>query len=173
MATLVEIVSYDDAWPNSFLEVVETLRRLLGSSILAIDHVGSTAVPGLCAKPVIDVDVTLRDLTDIPAASAILMAATYEPRGNHYDDEMWAFLKRSPVPQQRVYLCPPNNGTHKRRLLFRDFLRDNRDVARAYGSLKRNLSKEFAYDGDRYTRAKSQFIDAMVRRAQASQCSQP
>lgn len=59
MPTLVEIVPYDAFWPQQFLDIANTLYQLLGSGILAIDHVGSTAVPGLAAKPTIDVDVTL------------------------------------------------------------------------------------------------------------------
>ncbi|MBP1885587.1 GrpB family protein [Sinorhizobium mexicanum] len=165
MATFVEIVPYDEAWPNCFLEVAETIRRLLGAGIVAVDHVGSTAIPGLSAKPVIDVDVTLRSLSNIPSAGAVLVAAGYEPRGNRYDDDVWAFTNRRSVPKQRVYLCPPANETHERRLVFRDYLLAHKEMAAAYGLLKQDLAEKFAYDGDSYTAAKSRFIDDVIELA--------
>ncbi|MDK1387439.1 GrpB family protein [Sinorhizobium sp. 8-89] len=165
MPTLVEVVPYHETWANSFLEIEETIRRLLGASVVTIDHIGSTAVPGLSAKPVIDIDVTLRSLSDVPSAGSVLIAAGYESRGNRYDDDVWAFMDRISVPKQRVYLCLPANETHIRRLIFRDYLLAHKDVATAYGSLKQDLAKEFAHDGDGYTAAKTRFINEVIELA--------
>ncbi|WP_083223388.1 MULTISPECIES: GrpB family protein [unclassified Ensifer] len=86
------------------------------------------------------------------------------PRGNRYDDGVWAFAKQG-SPGQRVYLCPPFSDTHLRRLIFRDQLRRSREMAGAYATLKRRLAAAFAFDGDGYTEAKTQFIDEVVKRA--------
>lgn len=102
MATLVEIVPYNKSWAANFAVIEHSIRSLLGPRVVAIDHVGSTAIPGMPAKPLIDVDVTVWSLSDIPSASAVLVAAEYEPRGSRYDDDVWAFLKRSSMPQQRI-----------------------------------------------------------------------
>lgn len=168
MATLVEIVPYDSNWPRHFSSNSSELRQLLGNKIVAIDHIGSTSVPGLSAKPIIDIDVTLNGLADIPAASESLIEAGYDPRGNRYDDDVWAFLHSGSVPKQRVYLCPPDNETHWCRLAFRDYLRNHGDVAEAYAHLKERLARQLPCDGDRYTAEKSGFIRDVVERARSA-----
>ena len=165
MATLVEIVPYDDSWPQLFLEITKELQDILGPSVIAIEHIGSTAVPGLPAKPVIDVDVVISTASHVASARAALVTRGYEARGNRYDDGVWAFLKRSCRPQQRVYLCPPENRTHERRLVFRDFLRSHAETAAAYATLKTELARKFPYDGDAYTAAKGDFINQIVGNA--------
>jgi len=162
MPTLVEIVPYDQKWADVFAETEALLRELLGECVVAVEHIGSTAVPGLAAKPILDVDVILSSLRSVPDASAILISAGFEPRGNRNDDNVWAFLSNRPSPQLRVYLCPPSNETHERRMLFRDYLRQHDGVALAYSALKRRLAEQFPYDGDRYTSEKSAFISEIV-----------
>jgi GrpB-like predicted nucleotidyltransferase (UPF0157 family) len=166
MPTLVELVPYDANWMNDFCAAEVLLRTALGKCVVAVDHIGSTAVPGLAAKPILDIDITLSDLGDVPGASADLITAGFEPRGNRYDDDVWAFLLKRPAPQIRVYLCPPSNPTHERRMLFRDYLRQHDEAAIAYSALKRRLAEQFPYDGDRYTSEKSAFISGIVRAAQ-------
>lgn len=167
MPTLVEIIPYDPAWPACFARARATLMERLGSSVLAVDHVGSTSVPRMPAKPVIDIDITLTGLDAVPDAAALLVEAGYELRGNRYDDDMWAFVLKSAAPALRVYLCPPDNRTHGQRLLFRDYLRRNEAAAETYASLKRRLAERFPYDGDRYTAEKSTFVREIVARARA------
>lgn len=164
MPTPVLVVGYDAAWPDLFVEISTSLRLLLGDAVDAIDHVGSTAVPGLAAKPVIDVDVTLCSREFIEAACRRMTGAGYGARGNRYGDDMWAFLARQ-APFCRVYLCSPGNETHRKRLVFRDRLRRDGALRETYGTLKQQLSRRFALDGDAYTAAKRDFIDAALRDA--------
>jgi GrpB-like predicted nucleotidyltransferase (UPF0157 family) len=165
MAERVEIVPYNDGWPGHFLAIACTLRMLLGGRVVTIDHIGSTSIPGLAAKPLIDIDVILRNFEEVEEASAVLEAAGYEPRGNRHEREVFAFLKRSSVPGQRVYLCPQRNETHRQRILFRDYLRAHPQTAAAYRALKLKLCKDFEYDGDGYTAAKAAFVTDVVERA--------
>ena len=164
MATRVEIVAYDPGWPQRYRESERELRRILGALAIAVDHIGSTAVPGMAAKAIIDIDVTLESLADVAAASALLVEAGYQARGNRYDDDVWAFLLQGVEPKLRVYLCPPDNETHRRRLVFRDHLRSHEDSASAYAALKARLADAHRYDGDRYTTEKSSFVNAIVDR---------
>lgn len=166
MPTLVEIVPYDPKWTDDFSSAEALLRNVLGVCVVAVEHIGSTAVPGLPAKPILDVDVIVPSLRDIPDASAALIDAGFESRGNRYEDDVWAFLLKCPSPQIRVYLCPPSNLTHDRRVLFRNFLRQHNDAALAYSALKHRLAEQFPYDGDRYTSEKSAFISEIVSAAQ-------
>ena len=161
MPTPVVIVEYDAAWPRSFIDIADTLRSLLGKNALEIDHVGSTAVPNLAAKPLIDIDVTFADRKDIDKAADCLVEAGYEARGNRHGDDMLAFLKKAPSAC-RVYLCLPGNETHRKRLLFRDRLCRDGELALAYAALKRDLSRQFRLDGDAYTAAKKEFIDRVL-----------
>lgn len=103
MATLVEIVPYDPNWPRHFSTISSELRQLLGNKVVAIDHIGSTSVHGLSAKPLIDIDVTVDGVADIPAVSDALIEAGYDPRGNRYGDDVLAFLHSGRTPKQRVY----------------------------------------------------------------------
>jgi len=166
MPTLVEVVPYDPNWRNEFSAAEALLRTTLTKWVVAVDHIGSTAVPGLPAKPIIDVDVTLSGPDVVPDASAALIEVGFESRGNRYDDDVWAFLLKRPAPQVRAYLCSPSNKTHERRMLFRNYLRQHGDAASAYAVLKRRLAEQFPYDGDRYTAGKSAFISKVVRMAQ-------
>lgn len=162
MPTLVRIVPYDSKWEGDFIAAELLLRRVLGGCVLAVEHIGSTAVPGLASKPVLDVDVIVSSLRDVPEASAALIDAGFEARGNRYDDDVWAFLLRCSPPQIRAYLCPPANQTHERRILFRNYLRQHSDIALEYSALKRRLADQFPYDGDRYTSEKYAFISEVV-----------
>lgn len=165
MATAVELVPYDRDWPAAFERIRAELERLLAPCVVAIEHIGSTSIPGLAAKPLIDIDVILQSSNDVPAATQRLLAENYEPRGNRYDDDVWAFMKRGVNPPERVYLCPQNNATHERRVIFRDYLRSHPADMAAYGRLKEELAARFRFDGDRYTAEKRYFIDAIIDKA--------
>ncbi|WP_181592409.1 GrpB family protein [Rhizobium tropici] len=163
----VELVPYDPNWPDDFERIREQLQRLLAPYAVTITHIGSTSIPGLAAKPLIDIDIILRGSADVPAATQILLNQGYEPRGNRYDDEVWAFMRRDGMPPERVYLCPPNNRTHERRMIFRDYLRGHPAEAAAYEKLKLELAKTYRHDGDRYTAEKRHFVEAIIEKAVA------
>ncbi|MBY5490502.1 GrpB family protein [Rhizobium leguminosarum] len=160
----VELVPHYLQWPQAFQRIRDRLLTLLPQA-LSIDHIGSTSIPGMTAKPLIDIDIVLPDLGHIEGATRVLLVEGYEPRGNRYDDEVWAFLSRGSVPAERVYLCPSGNGTHRNRLAFRDYLIAHPQAAADYAALKRRLAAEFRMDGDRYTAHKREFVDAIVARA--------
>lgn len=162
----VELVSYDPNWPQAFRHIRARLLALLPNA-LSVDHIGSTSIPAMAAKPLIDIDIVLPGLEHIEDSTRVLLSQDYEPRGNRYDDEVWAFLSRGSVPAERVYLCPVGNGTHRNRLAFRDYLIAHPQAAADYAALKRRLAVEFRMDGDRYTAEKREFVDAIVARALA------
>jgi GrpB-like predicted nucleotidyltransferase (UPF0157 family) len=165
MPERVEIVPYDAAWLGSFNEIAAALITLLGDRVLDIHHIGSTSIPGMAAKPLIDIDVIMPTAADVIDACPLMEAAGYEPRGNRYDADIFAFMKRTAAPKQRVYLCPEGHDTHHRRILFRDYLRTHPQAASDYQALKLRLAKDFEYDGDGYTAAKAAFVSDIVARA--------
>jgi GrpB-like predicted nucleotidyltransferase (UPF0157 family) len=162
MGTKVEIVPYDALWPIEFEKIRQDIEMLLPGEFREIEHIGSTAVPGLSAKPCIDVDIILDDVIEMDFCRAILEEAGFEPRGSRYGDSVWAFLRRNALPHQRLYLCPPGSVTHARRILFRNRLREDSALARQYQTLKLQLAQRHEYDGDAYTRAKTDFINTVI-----------
>lgn len=162
MPTPVLLEDYDPAWPRHFEEVAEELCQLLGIPVSAVEHVGSTAIPGLKAKPLIDIDITVQDGADIIEMAALLERAGYRPRGSRHDDGVFAFVT-SGSPGRRVYLCPEASQTHADRIAFRNALRQHPALSFAYGLLKQELAALYPEDGDRYTEAKGRFIQTVTR----------
>ncbi len=162
----VRIVSYDPSWPKRFEEERAALADALGDWVLGgIHHVGSTSVPGLESKPVIDILAGVRDLSESRSCFGRLarLGYLYAP---HRSGEMHWFCK--PDPSRRthhLHLVPADSPRFRDELAFRDYLRMHRDVAKEYGALKRRLAKEFEHDREAYTDAKTQFIGATVQRA--------
>ena len=155
----IEIVAYDPAWPARF----ESERRLLQATLApwlagTIEHIGSTAVPLLAAKPVIDIMAPVRSLENSrPAIEAAESAGyLYAP---YKADAMHWFCKPSPVLRtHHLHLVPLDSPLWRQRLAFRDALRADPDVAADYAALKRRLALQFRDDRDAYTEAKTSFI---------------
>jgi len=162
----VRIVPYDPSWPERFEEERAALADAIGDWVLGgIHHVGSTSVPGLEAKPVIDILVGVRDLDESRSCFDLLdtLGYLYAP---YRSSEMHWFCK--PDPSRRthhLHLVPAGSSRFRDELVFRDYLRTHRDVAEEYGALKRRLAKEFEHDREAYTDAKTEFISATVQRA--------
>lgn len=162
----VLVVPYDPAWPGRF----EVERAALDSAIAdqvvgGIHHVGSTAVPGLESKPVIDILVGVRDLTSSRCCFDRLRDLDYI-HAPYRSDQMYWFCK--PDPSQRthhLHLVPVDSERFREELVFRDYLRAHRDVAHEYGVLKRELAQKFRDDREAYTDAKTEFISATLARA--------
>jgi GrpB-like predicted nucleotidyltransferase (UPF0157 family) len=161
----VTICDYDPSWPAMFVAERDMLVRILDLLIADIHHVGSTSVPGLAAKPKIDIDAVLRNPSDIPDAIARVRATgAYAYHGDPYGDGMWTFT-RGKVEGTRLYLCAPGTVHHENRLIFRDWLRAHPEDAAAYEALKRRLAAEANGDWTFYTGGKSAFVAEILRKA--------
>jgi GrpB-like predicted nucleotidyltransferase (UPF0157 family) len=162
----VYLVDHDPAWREQFVVQRDALARLLKSWLaFPPEHVGSTAVPGLRAKPVIDIVVPVVSLEETQLAVPVLTADgwLFWPEDPNRDYRLW-FLR--PTPQERthhLYLIQHDHPELRRLLLFRDALRDDADLRAAYAALKDQLTKRHPTDRDAYTDAKSAFISATVR----------
>lgn len=164
------ILDYDPQWPARFETLKAELARALAPLVVGIHHIGSTAVPGLAAKPKIDIDAVLREEAVIPEAiDRIDAAGGYAFHGDPYGDGMWTFTRGHGSFGVRLYLCGPGNATHARRVLFRDWLRDHPADAAAYAALKRRLALEAAGDWRFYTGGKADFVATIVQRAAAAE----
>jgi GrpB-like predicted nucleotidyltransferase (UPF0157 family) len=159
----IEIVSYDTSWPGMFLDEERLIRRAIGAWLAGrIEHIGSTAIPGLGAKPVIDIMAAVESLdASRPAIEAASRAeycyAPYRP-----DEEHW-FCKPSPASRtHHLHLVPLDSLKWRATLAFRDYLRAHPLVAAEYEGLKRQLAKAHRTDREAYTAAKHPFIARIV-----------
>ena len=143
----VVIVDYDPSWPARYDSVAERLRAALGEAVLALDHVGSTAVPGLAAKPVIDVDLTVADSADEAAYVVALESAGFalairEPGWHEHR------LLKFDEPRANVHVFSPDCPETLRHLMFRDWLRGHPDDAAKYLDAKREAATEATAAGE-------------------------
>lgn len=160
----IAIVDYDPAWPARFEAMRARLAQALGATAIRIDHVGSTAVPGLAAKPIIDIQVSVPDVADAAAFTNAIEAQGFASRmiepGHHY------FRPPPGVPRDyQVHVCTTGSDWEWRHLLFRDFLRTDSETRAGYEALKRDLATRFTHDRIGYNDAKGPFIEAAVGRA--------
>ena len=162
----IKVVPYDAAWPARFEQERDALVPVLGDvAVGGLHHVGSTAVPGLAAKPTIDVLAGIRDL-DVARDRFPLLARLEYHYAPYRQDEMHWFCKPSPkVRAFHLHLVPYGSRRYTQELAFRDFLRADRGAARGYEALKLRLASEFEYDREAYTDAKAQFIAAALQAA--------
>jgi GrpB-like predicted nucleotidyltransferase (UPF0157 family) len=156
----IVIAAYDPGWPARFEQERERVRRALGRSALRIEHIGSTAVPGLAAKPVVDLVVGVADTEDVYVARA-LESVGYELRVREPGHRMF----RTPGRDVHVHVWPDSDPEIERHLCFRDRLREDSDDRAAYERLKRELAARQWEDTNEYAQAKGELIDAIVARA--------
>jgi GrpB-like predicted nucleotidyltransferase (UPF0157 family) len=161
----IVLEEYDPRWPAEFERLCKKIAGVLSESAVAIEHVGSTAVPGLTAKAIIDLDVLLRSGDALAVAIERLTAIGYQHQGDLGVPGREAFRAPSGAFPHHLCVCLPDRQEYARHIAFRDYLRRNPELARAYARLKRELAGKFAHDRDAYTRGKSEFVEEILRRA--------
>ena len=168
---MIEIAPYDAGWPALFEAEAASLREAMGGAALRIEHVGSTSVPGLAAKPVIDIQLSVASLATPGAHAETLARSGYRhiPLG-HFDLVYPFFRKPAAHPgTHHLHLCVLGSEQERRHLLFRDYLRDHPQVAAEYVELKRRLAA--THHGatlascERYSLAKTAFVNSVLERA--------
>lgn len=162
MAAPVIINEYDPAWPAVFARLAAIVATPLGGLALAIEHIGSTAVPGLAAKPIIDIDIAVADDAAVREAIARLATIGYVHEGDLGIPGREAFAAPTWLPTHHLYVCRADNREYRRHIAFRDYLRAHPDAVRDYAALKRQLALKHRDDRDAYTNAKSEFIAGIL-----------
>ena len=157
----ITLVDYDVEWPAKFRTHAEIIARALGSTALRIEHIGSTSVPGLAAKPIIDILVVVPDSTDEQAYLPQLEAAGYVLRWREPD---WHEHRMFKTPEMDVHIHVYSQGCVEieRNLIFRDRLRTNVDDRRRYEQTKRELAAKEWPDMNAYADAKGEMIESII-----------
>jgi GrpB-like predicted nucleotidyltransferase (UPF0157 family) len=164
----VEVVEYDPRWPAAFVAEARLVQNALGPMVVALHHIGSTSVPGLAAKPVIDMLLVVADHATLDAANADMAALGYEPRGEFGIPGRRYFSKGGDLRRtHHVHAYEPSHHEVERHLAFRDYLRAHPEEAARYGNLKAELALSCKDDIEAYMDGKAPLIAELLARAQA------
>jgi GrpB-like predicted nucleotidyltransferase (UPF0157 family) len=161
----VVVVDYDEDWPQQFEKLRARVWPVVVDVAVRIEHVGSTSVPGLAAKPIIDMTVVVAGRGDVPLAIERLTTLGYCHRGNLGIEDREAFDHAVDLPRHNLYVCPEGSIGLVNQLAVREYLRAQPDAARQYGELKKRLASHFHNDIESYVFGKTDLILDVLRRA--------
>jgi GrpB-like predicted nucleotidyltransferase (UPF0157 family)/GNAT superfamily N-acetyltransferase len=159
------VTDYDPAWPETFEALKARLWPGLEGIAVAVEHVGSTAVPGLAAKPIIDMSVIVPSPADVAAGIAALATVGYVHRGDLGVTGREAFYAPPDLPAHHLYLCPADSQSLRNHLTLRDYLRSHPQEAARYAALKKDLAQRFPHDIDSYINGKTALILSFLHAA--------
>lgn len=162
----VIVVPYDASWKTEFEKIKEELLYALGKLAMAIEHVGSTAVEELAAKPIIDIDVVMQNYNDFEMVKDALGRIGYTHEGDLgiKDRQAFKYADKSHLHKHHLYVCPAYSKELKRHLSFRDYLRRNPTDRDWYASVKIMAAQQHPEDIEGYIAAKSPCIEEIYRK---------
>ena len=159
----VMVLPYDRAWKTAFEKIKEELDQAIGDLILGIEHVGSTSVEGMSAKPCIDIDVIIQDYSVFDVVVSRLEAIGYLHEGDLgiKDREAFQYSNKPHLQTHHLYVCPQYSEELHRHITFRDFLRSHPEAAKTYSSVKETAAQLFPEDIEQYIAYKSPCIEEL------------
>jgi len=164
----IRVVAYDPTWPLAFEREAAALRQVLGALVVRVDHVGSTSVPGLAAKPIVDIQVSVPAIAPLEPYQRPLEARGYlfvpDPE---FPDYPFFGMPAAPPRTHHVHVCAVGSAHERRHLALRDYLRAHPAEAEAYAAEKRAVAARYAGNALAYVTAKGPYVQALERRALA------
>ncbi|SHH73166.1 GrpB domain, predicted nucleotidyltransferase, UPF0157 family [Clostridium collagenovorans DSM 3089] len=155
---VVEVVEYNPNWHIEFKEEAHKLRDILKDEIVEIHHIGSTSIPNMSAKPVIDILLEVRDINAIDYYNEKIQQIGYIPKGEYGIRNRRFFLKGENDRTHHIHAFETGDTEIKRHLNFRDYMINHPEEAEEYKNLKKDLAYKFKYDIDKYIEGKDAFI---------------
>jgi GrpB-like predicted nucleotidyltransferase (UPF0157 family) len=162
----VVVVPYDPSWPARFAALRDLLAAAFAPFEHRVEHVGSTSVPGLGAKPIVDIQVSVADIDDEDAYRPAIESLGW-PLRSREPGHRYFRTPKGVYPRIQVHVCQTDGAWERDHLLFRDYLRTHPERAQAYEELKQALAERYSRDRLAYTEAKTPFIDETLRLAEA------
>ncbi len=161
----VLVLPYDERWEQDFLKIKAEIQDALGDLALRIEHVGSTSVRGLSAKPIIDLDVVIRDYGVLDDVISMLREIGYRHEGDLgiRGREAFAYDGKDHLRMHHLYVCPQDSPELARHIAFRDYLRSHAEAVRTYSRIKEEGAALYPDDIDKYAEHKSPFIETVYR----------
>jgi len=168
----IEVIDYDPHWIADFQRESAMLARIFNHRVVDIQHIGSTSVPNLAAKPIIDILIVLDHTDDIDSFNRFMEALGYRVRGECLDaivpgtpGRFYFTRETNGVRSHHVHICAKGHADILDKLAFRDYLRAHETVARGYADLKRRLAIEHRFDNIGYMRGKDAFVKSVLANA--------
>ena len=161
----IVVLPYDRQWELDFLQIKGELQAALGDLALKIEHVGSTSVRGLSAKPIIDIDVVIGDHSRFDAVVTALSGIGYHHKGDLgiAGREAFSYEGKEHLREHHLYVCPQDSPELKRHIAFRDHLRSHPEAAYEYSRIKEEGAARYPCDIERYIEFKAPFIEKVYR----------
>ena len=161
----VVVVPYDEAWKNAFEEIKTEIEAEIGALIIGIEHVGSTSVEGMSAKPCIDIDVIIKDYSVFDEIVRKLGAIGYIHEGDLgiKDREAFKYADKSHLMTHHLYVCPRDSEELHRHIAFRDFLRKNPEAVKEYSMVKEKAAALFPDEIEQYIAFKAPCIEELYK----------
>ena len=163
----IRVVPYNPRWPKDFEEEASSIQRILGAILEHIHHIGSTAVPGLQAKPIIDIMLEVSDLEQLDAKNSDMERLGYEPMGELGIARRRYFRKGGDNRTHQIHAFPKGDPHVLRHLAFRDYLIAHPRVAKEYGALKFDIAQRCNHDIEQYCDEKDPFVEVHEKKALA------
>ncbi|WP_288886371.1 GrpB family protein [uncultured Eubacterium sp.] len=162
----VVVEPYNMEWKSDFIAIRDELDAVLKDIVLKIEHVGSTSVEGLSAKPVIDIDVVIKDTTVLPDVISALQTIGYFHEGDLGipGREAFKYEGKEHLRKHHLYVCSQDSEELKRHITFRDYLRSNPDAVEEYSKIKEEAANFYPWDIDKYIEHKSPVIEMIYKR---------
>ena len=159
----VVVVPYDEVWKTAFEEIKHEIESEIGDLILGIEHIGSTSVEGMSAKPCIDIDVIIQDYSVFAAVVEGLKEIGYVHEGDLgiKDREAFNYADKPHLMMHHLYVCPQYSEELRRHITFRDFLRHNTEAVKKYSLVKEKAAALFPNDIDKYIEYKAPCIEKL------------
>lgn len=159
----VKIVGHSPSWARLFAVEKQILESIIGEFVLQIEHIGSTAVKNLDAKPIIDIAVAVEKISDAQKCVAPLKNAGYTYKGENGIAGRHYLSKGEQRRTHHLHIVEQSSGLWREHLKFRDSLRAGKEIARKYAKLKRDLATRFPFDRESYTNGKAAFIQQVLQ----------
>lgn len=163
----ITVVAYDPAWAERFREEASRIASVFGGELLSMHHIGSTSIPGMSAKPIIDIMPVVRDITMVEVFNEGMIQLGYTPMGEYGITGRRYFVKGADPRTHHVHSYQPDNPEVKRHLDFRAYLIAHEEEARQYAQLKGRLAAQHRHDLEAYTQGKAAFIQDILAKARA------
>ena len=161
----LEIAPYNPAWTNMFKNEAQALTEVLSAEIIGINHIGSTSVPNLYAKPIIDILITVKDISKLDNYNNMLAEMGYEAMGENGISGRRYFQKGRDDRTHHLHVYEKGNQHVHRHLAFKDYLINHPNEVEDYGQLKLKLTNDNNTTIDEYIRGKNDFVQALEERA--------
>lgn len=161
----VIVLPYDEQWERDFLRIKDEIQDALGQLALTIEHVGSTSVHGLSAKPIIDIDVVIEDSSVLGSVIASLAKIGYRHEGNLgiVGREAFKYEGKDHLHKHHLYVCPKDSAELKRHIAFRNYLRSHPEAVGEYSLVKEEGTRIYPYDMEKYIEHKTPFTERIYK----------